>query len=188
MVQLNTGWKQWDKYLVELIGKKINCLELGSYKGDATCWMLNNICTNKLSKVYSVDAWEGSPEYINVDFSEIEKIFDNNVLKTGKLNQNIKLKMYTEEALYKLKIENIYFDFIYIDASHEAKDVLKDAVLSWDILNENGILIFDDYKWDKLNKDYFCPKIAIDSFVHIFSPQLITLYKGYQYIIKKKKK
>jgi hypothetical protein len=188
MPHLNTGWKHWDKYLSKFVGKKINCLELGSYKGDATSWMLTNLCTNPLSKVYSVDAWEGSPEYINVEFSEIEKIFDENVKKTGRSNQNVKMKMYTDKALIILKEDNIYFDFIFIDASHEAKDVLKDAILSWDILNENGILIFDDYKWDKLNKDYFCPGIAIDSFVHIYSPQIIVLYKGYQYIIEKKLK
>ena len=59
MPKLNTGWKHWDKFLSKLVGKKINCLELGSYKGDATCWMLKNLCTNPDSRVYSVDAWEG---------------------------------------------------------------------------------------------------------------------------------
>lgn len=188
MVYLNTGWKHWDKFLSEYVGKKINCLELGSYKGDATCWMLNNLCTNKSSKVYSVDTWKGSPEYINVDFDEVEKIFDENVKKTGRSKQNVKMKMNTETALHKLKYDYIYFDIIFIDASHEAKDVLKDAILAWDILNEDGTLIFDDYKWDKLNQDYFCPKIAIDSFVHIYTPQIVVLYVGYQYIVKKKTK
>jgi len=53
-------------------------------------------------------------------------------------------------------------------------------------LSEGGVMIFDDYEWEKLSKDYFCPKIAIDSFVHIYKPQIDVLYIGYQFIIKKK--
>jgi len=187
MVKLNTGWKNWDIHLSKFVNKKINCLDIGSFKGDSTCWMLNNICQNPYSRVYSVDTWEGSPEYNSeVKFDKIEKEFDENVLKTGNSEKNVKMKMTSMNALIKLKQENlIIFDFIFIDASHEAKNVLTDAILSWEILNEEGILIFDDYKWDKLNEEYFKPKIAIDSFVSIYKNQLEVLYVGYQYIIKK---
>jgi predicted O-methyltransferase YrrM len=187
MTKLNTGWKHWDKYLSKFVGKKINCLDIGSFEGDSTCWMLKNLCTNPYSRVYSVDTWEGGSGYTeNTVFSEVEKKFDKNVEKTGKTNQNIKLKMLSSQALIKLRSEgNIFFDFIFIDASHEAKDVLSDAILSWDMLVENGIMIFDDYKWEKLNKQYFHPKVAVDSFIYIFKPQLKTLYVGWQYIIEK---
>ena len=52
---LNTGWKHWDKYLSQFVGKKINILEIGAYKGDATAWFLNNLISNKKSLVYAVD-------------------------------------------------------------------------------------------------------------------------------------
>ena len=45
----------------------------------------------------------------------IEKIFDENVKKTGRSNQNVKMKMYTDKALIILKEDNIYFDFIFIN-------------------------------------------------------------------------
>jgi predicted O-methyltransferase YrrM len=182
---LNTGWKHWDIYLSKYVNMKINCLEIGSYKGDATVWMLVNLCKNIESKVFSVDSWEGSPEYVNVDFSEIEKKFDENIKNTGKKSQNVKMKMFSTDALIILKDKKYMFDVIFIDASHEAKDVIKDAVLSWDLLNEGGTLIFDDYEWDKLNKDYFRPKIAIDSFIHIFKPELKVVFMGYQAMIEK---
>jgi len=136
MTKLNTGWKHWDKYLSKFVGKKINCLDIGSFEGDSTCWMLKNLCTNPYSRVYSVDTWEGGSGYTeNTVFSEVEIKFDKNVEKTGKTNQNIKLKMLSSQALIKLRSEgNIFFDFIFIDASHEAKDVLSDAILSWDLL------------------------------------------------------
>ena len=37
------------------------------------------------------------------------------------------------------------FDLVYIDASHEAADVLADAVLAWPLLKPGGFLGFDDY-------------------------------------------
>jgi predicted O-methyltransferase YrrM len=183
---LNTGWKKWDKFLSKFVDKKINCLDIGSYEGASTCWMLNNLCTNPESKVYSIDTWEGSPEYGEMDFSKIEKTFDENVIKTGKKSQHIKMKMSSMDGLIKLKMDKIMFDLIFIDASHEAIDVMTDGILAWNILKQNSILIFDDYKWDKLKEDFFKPKLAIDSFVSIFASQLNTLYIGYQYFVEKK--
>ena len=36
------------------------------------------------------------------------------------------------------------FDFIYVDASHRAPDVLLDAVLAFQLLRIGGLIIFDD--------------------------------------------
>ena len=36
------------------------------------------------------------------------------------------------------------YDIIYIDGSHEARDVLEDAVLAYRLLKIGGLLIFDD--------------------------------------------
>lgn len=185
---LNTGWKHWDKYLSQFVGKKINILEIGAYKGEATAWFLNNLISNKESLVYAVDTWKGSPEYFNGDFEEVEEIFDKTIKLTGKLKQLVKIKMMSFSSLIKLNKDNILFDIIYIDASHEAIDVLSDAVLSWNILNEKGVLIFDDYEWDKLENYHFRPKVAINSFMDIYKTQLNILYIGYQVIIQKKYK
>ena len=39
------------------------------------------------------------------------------------------------------------FDFVYVDGSHQAPDVLVDAVLSALLLRKGGLLVFDDYFW-----------------------------------------
>ena len=64
-----------------------------------------------------------------------------------------------------------YFDFIYIDGSHMASDVLSDAILSFELFKINGIIGFDDYLWKLPNSNNLLtnPKIAIDSFTNIFS-------------------
>jgi predicted O-methyltransferase YrrM len=182
---LKTGWKNWDKHLSQFINTKNTIMEIGSYKGDATCWFLNNLCKNSKSLVIAIDTWEGSPEY-NIDFKKIEKEFDDNIKNTKKESQLIKMKKKSSDGLVTLLNERKYnFNIIFIDASHEAPDVINDAILSWQLLENKGVLIFDDYEWDKLNKEQFKPKIAIDSFINIFKLQLKVLYKGYQIIIQK---
>lgn len=75
------------------------------------------------------------------------------------------------------------YDFIYIDGSHLAKDVLVDAVLSWELLNIDGILIFDDYQWRDGN--YCSPKPAIDGFLSSYKSMYTILHAGYQLHIRK---
>jgi hypothetical protein len=64
-----------------------------------------------------------------------------------------------------------YFDFIYVDGSHQAPDVLADAFLSFRLLRENGVIAFDDYLWQEALPDGIdsirCPKLAIDAFTNI---------------------
>jgi len=81
------------------------------------------------------------------------------------------------------------FDIVYIDGSHKAKNVLADAILSWELLKTGGIMIFDDYKWKgweghKLTAE-LRPEIAIDSFISIFKNDIEIIHKDYQVILKK---
>lgn len=160
MVKLNSGWRHWDKHLSKFteLAEPIHAMEIGSYEGDATVWLLNNLCSkNVKSSVYCLDTWTGSPEYVNINFMDIEK--------TGHSSQVKKIKGLSYGSLVKLLAQEILPEFhvIFIDASHEARDVLADAVLAWPLLKRGGILIFDDYKWTKLSPDYFRPKPAIDA-------------------------
>ena len=41
------------------------------------------------------------------------------------------------------------FDFVYIDGSHEADDTFLDAELAWRLTRLGGLIILDDYRWDK---------------------------------------
>jgi predicted O-methyltransferase YrrM len=80
------------------------------------------------------------------------------------------------------------FDIIYIDGSHVAKDVLIDAVYSWQPLKLGGIMIFDDYKYGPKLAVESKPQIAIDSFMAVFSGHIEVIFRGYQVILKKVKK
>ncbi|CAJ0632970.1 5361_t:CDS:2 [Entrophospora sp. SA101] len=79
------------------------------------------------------------------------------------------------------------FDFIYIDASHVACDALLDAVLSWNLLKEDGIMIFDDYDSDLYKEEFFNTKIAVDSFLRCYKQHIKVIEKYYQMAIRKVK-
>ena len=67
-----------------------------------------------------------------------------------------------------------------------AKDVFSDAALAWPLLLKQGVLIFDDYNWDKYPEDYNNPRLAIDAFLACYKSELDIIHSGYQIILRKK--
>lgn len=149
----------------ELLG-----IEIGVFEGQSTCWLADNILLNPNSKLICIDSFEGSAEHGNEDLSSLQETFERNIATTGKKNQIEIIKSYSYEALLDLNIKKVQADFIYIDGSHEAPDVLADAILAYHILKPGGIIIFDDYLWRLVSPDnpLRAPKIAIDSFITMF--------------------
>jgi len=168
----------WTRLLTGFKGKpNVHALEIGSFEGRSAMWFLENILTDSTSTITCIDIWVG----------DYEKTFDDNVKAYEQPSKVIKIKGRSDEALRKLKAQT--YDFIYIDGSHFAKDVLVDAVLSWDLLKPGGIMIFDDYNqagirsWLVVNQT---AKIAIDAFVKIFGPYSELMHKDIQLALKKK--
>ena len=66
------------------------------------------------------------------------------------------------------------FDFIYIDGSHAAPDVLADAVLAFALLRVGGVIAFDDYVWgpEEGQGPFNSPKLGIDAFVNTYIEKL----------------
>jgi hypothetical protein len=92
---------------------------------------------------------------------------------SGKSTQVRVCRGRSEEMLVKLIGQGIRADFIYVDGSHQAADVLSDAVLAWKLLKEGGVLIFDDYLWARYqDRPLLNPKMAIDAFVNCHLDQL----------------
>jgi predicted O-methyltransferase YrrM len=186
--QFNT----WKKFLNDYIITEdiVNVLEIGSYEGVSTVWFLSNVLNNDKSTIACVDTWEGSPEYIEskTDFNRVENTFNINV-KTHKFKNKVnKYKMRSDTFLLNEKYHNnSLFDIILIDASHDSRDVIIDALFSWKLLKTNGILIFDDYIWNKMPNAWECPKLAIDKFINLFKDNLKILNTSTQIIIQKLK-
>ena len=127
-------------FLPQDYNEKFCYLEIGSYEGLSA---FNVLYYYKNSKVTAIDLWDkcnSNSKSLNVNFSEVEKNFEENL---NGYNYN-KIKNDSVTALRKLLRQKNYFDVIYIDGSHNGEDILSDAIESFKLLKNNGIMIFDD--------------------------------------------
>ena len=81
------------------------------------------------------------------------------------------------------------FDVAYVDGSHAARDVIGDGVMCWELLRRGGVVVFDDYRWDRVMGDAIppkrCPRMAVDAFLGMFEDELVVLERGYQVVVQK---
>ena len=169
----------WKILIPQVNPKKV--LEIGSYEGAATSFIINNV--NDCEEIFCIDTWEGGVEHGKMDaksisMKHVEKRFDKNIeiaIKEAKsIVNNKKIKARSDDALINLLSEGKknYFDFIYVDGSHQAPDVLLDAILSFRLLRVGGVIAFDDYLWSEeleSGRDPLrCPKPAIDAFTNLY--------------------
>ena len=190
---------QWEKLISGIKPKKI--LEIGSYEGASTCYLIQKLAQENPIEIHCIDAWNTNMgentdyKYYgpNVDMNAVESRFRQNTkLATEKVSKKVDLfihKGFSDDQLVKLLSsgKKNYFDFIYIDGSHLGPDVLCDAVLSFRLLKINGVIAFDDYLWPSANKSLTrIPKLAIDSFINLYSEK-INIFNAplYQIYIKK---
>jgi predicted O-methyltransferase YrrM len=182
------------------ISKEIHMLEIGSFEGKSTVWYLENILKNPKSTITCVDPWENYSQDNNTfdsyNSSEaewkfgdlpIEANFLHNIKESGKSNQVIIKKGYSQYMLSALLLENKKYDIIFIDGNHTAPFVLSDSVLSWHLTKKDSIIIFDDYLGGEGLEDTLKPEVAIDSFLYLSRNYIEVLYDSYRKIIKRTK-
>ena len=174
----------WDIYLNNFKNKpNLNFLEIGSFQGRSTVWLLENILTDENSSITCIDTFEGSIEHHIYSKNELINLFDIFVHNVSTFKNKINIIRGKSQEVLKLLNES--FDFIYIDGDHTAVSVIEDAILSFSLLKKGGIMIFDDYEWLVMNNYIDNPKPAIDAFLEIYANKITLLYKDYQVIIKK---
>ena len=160
------GWESLFKHY----GFPSNALEIGSFEGRSTCWLLSNTSAH----VTCVDTWEGSDEH----GSELKNgLFDRFLENIEPYKERVTIcRGISGEILRKFPCEPTY-DFIYIDGSHYSKDVLEDAILAWRLVKPGGNIIFDDFNW-KLEgtelSDLSNPRSGIESFCYYCKPKIIV--------------
>ncbi len=163
----------------------LNFLEIGSFEGRSTCWLLDNILTGTKSTVTCVDTWEGSMEHQPGQKASIWDTFNHNVSSYSP-DKLIIRRGKSCERLRELPFTSM--DFIYVDGSHTTRDVLSDAVLSFDLLKVDGIMAFDDYLWQGYPKQPLLnPKTGIDAFLVCYQGRYELLERDYIVVIRKKR-
>ena len=184
----------WDQ-IIEMI-KPTRILEIGSYEGRSTSYLIERCGNYADIEITCIDTWEGGVEHNRNDMGHVESRFDKNVEIAKKHSKKKaivkKIKNISRTGLiYLSNNQQTKFDLIYIDGSHQAPDVLTDAIMSFYLLRKNGIMIFDDYLWHMEalgNQDILnMPKLAIDAFTNIFQRklQILSGMPLYQLFIQK---
>ncbi|KAL8965541.1 MAG: hypothetical protein Q9183_003796 [Haloplaca sp. 2 TL-2023] len=166
---------KWEELTEPLIGKPLRILELGAFEGASTTWLLDNLMAHPASRMTVVDTFQGGMEHQDSEkynVSSLEGRFRANVAKCEHVDKLRVMKATSDHALLDLRREDARFDFVYIDASHLAIDVLHDAVVCWRMLELQGTLVFDDYTWKGYMEDCYNPRIAINSFLQCAEQEL----------------
>lgn len=178
------NWMRWLGHLAHKPG--ITGLEIGTFRGDSAEFMLENVFTAEDAKYFCVDPFhpDGSIEHkdAEIDCTENEKTAR---ARLAMFPQCEIIKGYSEKVLRGLEVD---LDFVYVDGSHTSRDVLRDAVLAFDLLKVGGVMVFDDYEWTVYPRREDCPKLGVDSFFQAYADFLEVLPpRGYQIAIRKNK-
>ena len=166
----------WEKYILpRFADRPCNALEIGSYEGRSAVWLLENVLTHPSSRITCVDIW----------ICDTHNGRNNNYGATFDLNMSEvaadKLTKLSGRSASVLRLLKDSFDLVYIDGDHHATSVLSDAVLCWPLLNQRGVMIFDDYSHPE-----FDVKIGVDAFLTIWARELDVLHRGAQVIVQRR--
>jgi len=165
--------------------RPVRVLEIGAFEGASTCFLIAEAPAHTITELHCIDTWEGGIEHQEggENMAAVEQRFVHNVntalAQAGRAVQVQIRKGYSDRGLSRLPADKGpgAFDFIYVDGSHQAPDVLCDAVLAFRLLRVGGVLAFDDYLWHETTPPdpLRCPKVAIDAFVNIYVQKLQVL-------------
>jgi hypothetical protein len=168
-------WLERFGYLAERSG--VRALEVGSFEGRSACWMLKHLLTGPGSTIMCVDRFDAYPAQ--------ELNFDHNIRATGGEARVTKLRGRSQQVLPFLTPSS--YDFIYVDGSHGALDVIQDAAMCWRLLKPGAVIVFDDYE-SAAFPDLFelSAKPAVDAFLALVVGRYDLLFKDWQVAVAKR--
>lgn len=119
-------------------------VEIGSWKGGSTIWLAKGSEASRRARIYAIDPHKGTAESSPYGETDTESVFRQNIEKAGVDHLITPIVMKSEEAI---KGWTQPIGLLWIDGSHEYKDVLNDVILYEPWLQLGGIIAFHD-AWD----------------------------------------
>jgi predicted O-methyltransferase YrrM len=178
------NWFSYTEHFFEAMlteAPPMRCLQLGVFVGDASIWLMEHTS----GYLVDVDTWEGSAEHDDIDFAQVEKCYDARIAPYD--SRITKRKMTTEQAFAGMLLAGQRFDFVYVDAAHDAPSVFFDAACGFAVLEPGGLLAFDDNRWSAPSgKRFDSPAPAIAAFCDVYVEHIEVLVDSYQLWVRKR--
>lgn len=185
--QFSNDWHKFNQHVWGQIIPRLDpahIVEIGSYEGQSTCDLIRRCSASHPLLIHCIDTWAGGVEHVRDGMNAVEQRFDGNVaLACGSTAHPVTLVKHKKASVLALaeliSAKGTPADLVYVDGSHQAPDVLADAVLSFQILRVGGLMIFDDYLWSMESKGkedpLNMPKCAIDAFLNIHQRKMSVM-------------
>ena len=175
-------------------------MEIGVWEGRSTCWLLETILTHPESILITVDPFEYNQRPATSEENEELRIYKEGHFDLGPI---VETRFYTnlgelaKKVIHHKKSSDQFFadrgqpqyDIVIVDGAHNAFQVAKDLLNSWQFLKPGGILIADDYGWTGHFDVWKCngPRRALDAFMSIIpGDDYEVLFKDWIIIFRKK--
>ena len=177
MAEFTTDWfSRNSSYWAELFASRgwrpdtpRTIIEIGSYEGRSALWMLEHLLQHPQSRLHCVDTFHDreSPD-------SYWRKFEANVLRSPHARKVSVTVSASLPFLTRFVATGERVDFVYIDGSHRAAEVLEDLVLAFHATRPGGIIICDDYLKGVRGGDLTLgsPKLAVDAFTTIYRDRL----------------
>jgi predicted O-methyltransferase YrrM len=177
MAEFTTDWfGRYASYWRELFasqgwrpGVARTVIEIGSYEGKSALWVLENLLQHPQSRLHCVDTFHDREKP-----DSYWRRFEANVLRSphaDKVSVSVSASL---PFLARFVASGSKADFVYVDGSHRAAEVLEDLVLAFHATRPGGIIICDDYLKGAPSGDLTLgsPKLAVDAFTTIYRDRL----------------
>jgi predicted O-methyltransferase YrrM len=172
--------------------KKCDILEIGTYAGTSLIEMLKIL---PHANAVAVDIWKNyieKNEYGNtitilnkMEDNKVEQIFYDNLEASGMKNRVQVFKGDSKDVLMT-SLNDMRFDFIYVDGSHLCLDTYIDLVLAWKLLRVGGVMGIDDYLYNSNKENLFeSPYEAVNHFMKKYERSYEIISKQYRVFLKK---
>lgn len=172
----------WRQLLGCLIDKPCHLLEIGTHEGRSALWMADNVMAHSASDLVCIDAWTGWG-------AKFYKRFAENLAKCERRDRIYPIRKPSHEAMSDLAVSHKHerwIDFAYIDASHDACDLVRDFSMCVHQMKIGGLICFDDYEWrdGQAWGEARAPAVGIDFILDAWCNRVTLLHKAYQVWIR----
>ena len=171
--------KNINTYLQDQSIEPIQILEIGSFEGLSSTFLIDNFLRNPHSRITCIDPfmlYEKNDHISLIANKQVENFFYN--ISQSSYPEKVRYLGITSDEFFKFN--DTKYDFIYIDGMHTHEQIPKDILNSWNSLLINGVIWMDDYLGGDGELQNTFDK-AIDS----LPGRHQIIYRGYQLAIRK---